>query len=452
MKLRRILTALLVITTLFAGSFPVYADEPYTNTEYWEEYCDFSNGNATSQQCREYRYNKLKDSNARIQELEEATANISSNIDEALARARDFESQAAQFESEIATLAAQIGELTDRINELMEQIEANQALVSALNERVLTRMRNSQATMHFNPFLDLILGSKDLADLNRRSYGIQAIMAKDKEDRDELLDVIQKLEKDEQELDEKKTELDEKKIDLETQQAEYYELEKYYQAVAAEWEVQLEAAMNALEDEKRNYQSIAAEIDLSGIPSSEGFISPVIGSWISAGVWHYPSGGVHLGVDYAVGIGTNLYAPANGVIIVSSDGCGYGYLGNSCSGNGGGVAYGGNQVIMMVAAGGNIYGVSFFHMLAGTPRGTGTVTQGEYIGQVGSSGNSTGPHCHIELYYLGEGDIVDLQTDYLLRSYSSSFNCGWGSYALNRLCENGVGAPCRLNPAAYFGG
>jgi len=435
--------------------------EDYSDTEYWESYCDRTSDSFDSSNydqvvaCRAYYKAKLADSNSRIQELEAATETISSDIQAALEKARNFESEAAAFDEKIASLTYQIKELMARISELEQQIAENQALVEELNERVLTRMANAQKTMHFNPLLDFLLGAKDFTDLSRRTYGIQAIMSKDKADRDELIDVLKQLEEDEAELEEARVSLDNDKIELEVQQAEYYALQEYYDQVAAQWEVELENIMNALESEKVNYASIAHDIDVTAIPSSAGFISPAQGASISAGTWYYPSsfgGGVHLGVDYALGLGAEIVAPANGVIIISSDGCGTGYLGNSCAGNGGGVAYGGNQVIMMCASQGNIYAISFSHLLYGSPHATGVVAQGEVIGRVGSSGNSTGPHCHIELFYLGEGDADDLVNDYLLRSYSLSFNCGWGYTALNRLCENGVGAPCRLKPENYFGG
>ena len=84
--------------------------------------------------------------------------------------------------------------------------------------------------------------------------------------------------------------------------------------------------------------------------------------------------------------------------------------------------------------------------------GTGVVTKGTQLALAGSSGNSTGPHCHIEMFLLGDGDNSDLATyiDMLNNgSYSKSFNCGWGSAGLSTTCEN-RGAPCRLNGANYL--
>jgi murein DD-endopeptidase MepM/ murein hydrolase activator NlpD len=75
---------------------------------------------------------------------------------------------------------------------------------------------------------------------------------------------------------------------------------------------------------------------------------------------------------------------------------------------------------------------------------------GELIGRVGSTGNSSGPHCHIEVFYLGDaGNFSKYAQTW---DGDLAFGCGWGSDGLNRLCENGVGAPCRVKPESVFGG
>lgn len=191
---------------------------------------------------------------------------------------------------------------------------------------------------------------------------------------------------------------------------------------------------------------------------STGFISPVPGAAISAGVWSYPDsfgGGTHLGVDYAVAKGTDIIAPANSILLISSDKCSYtGYLGDTCGGavevGEEGTHYGGNEIYLMTSVNNKVYAISFFHMnfnsLIKLQDGA-FITQGTKIGEVGSTGNSTGPHCHIEVFYLGNGSFTDIikTGGYLDTEYTLSFNAGWGDYALDHRC-NGSNTECRMNP------
>lgn len=192
--------------------------------------------------------------------------------------------------------------------------------------------------------------------------------------------------------------------------------------------------------------------------SSTGFISPINGRHnISAQPWHYPEsfgGGVHLGVDYAAEAGTEIIAPANGVVVASGQGCGTGFLGDKCKGNGENlVGAGGNQIWFITSVDNKVYVIAFFHLLDGTVTHTGPVEQGDKIAEVGSSGNSTGPHCHVEVFYLGEGDFSDIESKYMREEHSTSFGCTWGEYALNHICETeedirsitALDGVCRIN-------
>lgn len=175
---------------------------------------------------------------------------------------------------------------------------------------------------------------------------------------------------------------------------------------------------------------------------SNSVIEPVTDSPISATPWHYPEsfgGTFHLGTDYASAKGTEILAPANAVIVVSSSGCDDGKLGNACAGdNVYAVGYGGNQVTLLfeiknstnVNIEDGIYAMTIFHMLDLDIHKEGVVDQGQVIGYVGTSGNSTGPHAHVEMWKLaGTWEQV------LNREYSSSFNNGWGANAIANACE-----------------
>lgn len=94
----------------------------------------------------------------------------------------------------------------------------------------------------------------------------------------------------------------------------------------------------------------------------------------------------HTGLDFAAPSGTPIVAVANGTITEA------GYAG----------AYG-NRTIMTLDDGTEIY---FCHQASIGVQPGDKVTAGQQIGTVGSTGNSTGPHLHLEVR-PGGGDPVD---------------------------------------------
>lgn len=88
------------------------------------------------------------------------------------------------------------------------------------------------------------------------------------------------------------------------------------------------------------------------------------------------SKGYHTGVDFACPIGTPVLAVADGVIENANWGKAYG-----------------NQVVQKVAQGWVIYA----HLNAVRCKPGQAIKAGQIIGESGNSGNSTGPHLHLEL-------------------------------------------------------
>lgn len=452
---RKMASFFLVILVLLLGinssflSPGVLADENET-TEVSEEECDAT--------C------KIKKANEEILDLKEKLK--AAKEDEQLYSELITEcgNNLIALNADIEELTPQIEELSSKIGVLETNIANNEKMVSELNNRVLTRMENAQGTMHFNPYLDFILGSRGFSDMLRRIYGIEAINEKEESDRAKLLDVIEELSADKKELDTSKAALDEKLENLEVMKTEQAELQALYMERMHEAEEEVAYYQNLYDNALENRRAIVvSKEELAELASLSGFSSPVPGSSISSGFPYYPEsfgGGVHLGIDYAASVGTYLYAPADGVILVADDGhCDtYGYLGNSCGGLGGGVSYGGNQVYFICSVNDEVYALTFSHLyLNSVVVSAGDVVfQGDQIARVGSSGNSTGPHCHIEMFYLGIGDNEDLM-DYIDMfndgTYSLSFNCGWGEAAMVNNCDNnGYDAPCRLDGRNYLPG
>jgi murein DD-endopeptidase MepM/ murein hydrolase activator NlpD len=118
----------------------------------------------------------------------------------------------------------------------------------------------------------------------------------------------------------------------------------------------------------------------------------------------------HAGLDFAAPQGTPIYATANGVVKTA------GNLGNGY----------GNHVVLSHGYG---YETLYGHMYKIKVKPGEKIKRGEIIGWVGSTGKSTGPHCHYEVHkngthldpvYFFYNDLSPEQYDRLLKMSSSS--------------------------------
>ena len=89
----------------------------------------------------------------------------------------------------------------------------------------------------------------------------------------------------------------------------------------------------------------------------------------------------HNGMDIASNMGTTVYAADGGRVVLAE-------------------WYGGYGNCIMIEHG-NGYKTLYGHLSVISVKNGQTVNQGEAIGQVGSTGNSTGPHLHFEVYLNG---------------------------------------------------
>ena len=462
------------LTVLAEGEDSGDPDHPYSDTEYWGDLCT-SSGSEHQTACAAYLQYQSEHSSElsdRIKEIESQRAEIAENITYYASLVQDYQNQADALNDDIATLNKQIADMNGQIavkeaeiEKLEAEIEANQEEIDQAESKIKERMAYQQQTMRLNQYLDVLMGAKTFDELVRIANGLSAITEYDNKTMEDLADQIDQLNTDKAQLDSDKADLEQQKADLDAAKQEVVNKQNQiltlkYQAQVVEEEYQqqsadLEAEGNRIAADIEAIRAQMAEISqaLSEVAASAGWTYPVPGVSINpnAGTWHYASGGVHLGADFSGALGSSVVAVGNGVVINSANGCGYGNLGNGCGSQYGGSWGGGNQVYLLTKVNGNLYAIKYLHLLAGSPLAKGTiVTAGQQIGLLGSSGNSTGPHCHIEVFYLGSADQF--------ASYAQNWNgdlafgCGWGTAALNRLCENGVGAPCRVKPESVFGG
>jgi murein DD-endopeptidase MepM/ murein hydrolase activator NlpD len=140
--------------------------------------------------------------------------------------------------------------------------------------------------------------------------------------------------------------------------------------------------------------------DLTRIASGFGYrIDPI-----------YKTTKMHSGIDFTAPQGTPIYATANGTVSLAGN-----------SGNG----YG-NHVVINHGYG---YETLYGHMVRVKARSGQVVKRGEVIGWVGSTGKSTGPHCHYEVHKNGQkidpiyffyNDLTPDQFDLILKKAAAS--------------------------------
>ncbi len=122
----------------------------------------------------------------------------------------------------------------------------------------------------------------------------------------------------------------------------------------------------------------ACEGDYSGAYGSGAFAWPTGNHTLSGN--DYWSG--HLGIDIAGAIGDPVHASDAGVVVFA------------------GWANGGYGNMVMIDHG-NGYQTVYGHLSSVSSTCGQSVSTGSYIGAVGSTGNSTGPHLHFEVRYFG---------------------------------------------------
>jgi murein DD-endopeptidase MepM/ murein hydrolase activator NlpD len=143
-----------------------------------------------------------------------------------------------------------------------------------------------------------------------------------------------------------------------------------------------------------------ANKDLERIASGFGYrIDPV-----------YKTTKMHAGIDFTAPRGTPIYATADGTVDLA------GNVGNGF----------GNHVIINHGYG---YQTLYGHMYRVKARTGQKVKRGEVIGYVGSTGKSTGPHCHYEVHFRGDkidpiyfffNDLSPEQFDRLVKKAAAS--------------------------------
>ena len=333
-------------------------------------------------------------------ELKEKVTVVQSQISVLKGQIAEVQNSIGLKEQEIAAKEQQItekeAEIADQWGDFKQHMAAMQELRDGGSVAMLSAVNDLYELLTFNEVMqDISVKDTEIMDnMKTAKAGLEADKTALESDRAEL--VSQKAD-----LQSQKKELDSQNSQMQSKQSELNSSISAARMSAADAKKAQAAAQAAIESDELNYEAVKSQIQklIAQAASSQpqlsftGFICPLKSyTRISSeyGWRKNPVSGVnklHAGIDFAAAGGTPIYAAASGYVQVAGWSSG-GY---------------GNYVIIYHGkmSDGNQYSTLYGHMRSVATSAGKYVQQGELIGYVGSTGNSTGNHLHLEVWKGG---------------------------------------------------
>jgi len=366
---------------------------------------------ATSMSSLQNKLDKLSQS---IVQHKKELSNAKKKEQAAKALESELKEKVTVVQSQISVLKGQIAEVQNSIGLKEQEIAVKEQQITEKEAEIADQWGDFKQHMAAMQELRdggsvaMLSAVNDLYELLTFNEVMQDISIKDTEILDNMKNAKEALESDKLTLESQRSELQSKKADLDAQnsqmRAKQNELNSSVAAAqmsAAEAQQAQKDAQAAIESDEMNYEAVKKQIQkmIAAAAASKptlsftGFICPLKSySRISSeyGWRKNPVTGVnklHAGTDFAAPGGTPIYAAASGYVQVAGWSSG-GY---------------GNYVIIYHGkmSDGNQYSTLYGHMRSVATSAGRYVQQGEVIGYVGSTGNSTGNHLHLEVWKGG---------------------------------------------------
>ena len=347
---------------------------------------------------------KLQEQQAALEKVNQQLKEAQSDKADAQALKTQLEQQKSLLLSQIGTLTEQIGGLDndivnkqDEINQKQQEVDQKQAEYDQRWADFKDRMRAMQR-LNDGGSIALLSSATNLYQLLTFATTLEQIVSKDEE-------ICQQLEDEHTQLEQQRAELEQAKADLEATKADYEAQKAALNSKTSELaenisqtdesiskaEAEEQALKEAQIEANKKVDEAAKELDAALNAANQAYGNASIQCSLDFGrplatykyVSCYFGGNGHRGTDYAAPGGTEIYAVSGGVVTAAAYHYSWGYY---------------VQVYHGKDDSGNSYSTLYAHMNSAPIVSVGqSVSKGQTLGYVGSTGNSTGNHLHLEM-------------------------------------------------------
>ena len=353
-------------------------------------------------------------------DLKNKQSQIDDQIEEAKEEKKELETQKSEtmktvesLRNKIITAEDEVDDLQTRVDDLQAQITQKEKDIKSKEDEYNKQMElldERMLKMYSTPktgYLETFLNASSMTDFLAKYYAASELVSYDKKLMKETKEQKEQIENEKIEIENNKKELDSSLSEKEKKSKSLKKDKETQVANLADEEKKKEKEIEAFEEDKRQIQAQLKKIaeeeakrnknntsnNITTKPSASGYIFPVRGlSKANINNKNYPSYAGHTGVDVNIGVtGKDVVAVKAGTVVISTA---------KINSEGNYFSYGEYVVISHGDGTMTLYG----HMLANSRRVSvgDKVSQGQTIGTVGSTGNSSGTHLHFEVRINGK--------------------------------------------------